>query len=285
MSTKNNVNIIPASTLTPTFFKKAGINLKFTPESAKNARAILEQNGATLCKDERADDVYVIAADALKSATTMDEYKKRAAIELAALDMSGVAKTLPSPDGKNYTSTHALFKDILPRLSDSTISNLLGVGRDMFVPALNGTYSDNPALNKAISNLTPSNALIVKGALKDDKTAERVKKSLIESKGELTANEARTIVRNAKQAAGVDKKSRDEANTRKKVSTEDSASDTMCATLKKYVVASLTDNELDIHVNENDLRTFKQFLKDNSADAAKAQVAMKALYKLVSMAR
>lgn len=173
-----NTNEIATTTATTTaidlmslsFLKEAGVKIDLSAKSIKAARRALIDNGAVLAADKRSDLPYVVAAQALTHVGQAEASKRQAAIELAILDKSGVAMTMTSPNGKPYTSTRALFKDIFPSLSVKTLSNYLGVGRDVYVPALTGELTDDSKLNSSIAALPPSQALVLKGTLNSDKT-------------------------------------------------------------------------------------------------------------------
>ena len=183
MSTNTQIasKVTPTLELTPNFFNAAGIDIKVTDKAKAAARAYLERSGARLVPDKKADTVYVVAANALSAAKTADNAQRTVAISLAAIDKSNAASSITSPDGKAYASTHALFKDLFPTMSDSSISNYLGVGRDVYIPALMGTLSGNETANASFASLPFSVALELKSTL----NKEDYKPKLIEAVAEI----------------------------------------------------------------------------------------------------
>lgn len=284
----NNSVAIP-SLLSDEMLDKAGIKLNMSPKVVKAARTALIDNGATLIADSSADKLYVLASMALRDVNRSEDAKRTAAIELAIIDKSGAVLNIVSPSGKPYKSAHAFFKDVFPSLSKSTISNYLGVGRDIYLKALSDELTEDKDLNKSIFKLPPSQALVIKGALNNDKTKDAMVKALsapdetIKDKDgnsptvvdTLTYSNAKAIVSKVKEETGTVKPKEARKDTEKAV--VDEAQQRMNAAFHLYLNVDNSNDEFIATTAEQYVLNFHAVLKDAVKDGTSAIMAIKAI--------
>ncbi len=185
------------------FWKAAGIDMPSGHKAAEIARKALKDNGAAYVPMGESADELVIAANVIsESFATEAAAKKNSAIIMAWIDKTEAYKRALSANGKPYTSTLSFARDIFPGMEKSTVANLVGAGRYVYTPAIEGAYDADT--NKALMGISPSAAVRLKGAMGDKstederKTAVNAVMNVIREKGVLSKKDADEIAKNAK---------------------------------------------------------------------------------------
>lgn len=181
-------------------FKNAGISITMDANAAKHARQELTAKGAVYVPTGNMSDLLLIVAnDARANMEEQETAGYRAAIELAAIDKSGAYAQALNANGKPYRSVAALAKDLFPQYQHSTLMNLIGNGRAVYLPALNAQFDKQSNAN--LLKIAPSVADKVKSLISDDKTRDDALKAInaeFAAKGRLTKAKAVEIVRDIK---------------------------------------------------------------------------------------
>lgn len=199
-------NKIATIALNPEWLKKAGIELPDNATTRANAVTELKEAGAEYVPtNPECGYVLSVLNAARRNAAAMDNAKYEMAVELALIDRTEAYKLAKNADGKPYTSTLALARDVCPRVQKSTIANVIGTGRTVYLPAIEGKFGKN---GKTLLELPPSTAAALKSVIADAATQKdaiaRIQKA---TKGgrKLTQSEAKDIskaIRNDTQERG-----------------------------------------------------------------------------------
>lgn len=192
-------------TVDSAWIKKAGLNISLTHDAAEQARANLKAMGAEYTDSSTdADKCLILMDEAQAAVDRADTSLKDAAVILATIDKGQLYRNVRNPMGKPYTSTLALAKDMWPRKAESTVAQILGNGRDVYLPALEGKFGKAGPM---LLNQSPGVAAVLKASLKDDSKRKEILKAMVDKSkgGKLTANSAREIVRGLKNASADEK--------------------------------------------------------------------------------
>ena len=176
--------------MTPAVLAKMGIELDNTADAAKRARVQLKEAGA-LYVPENNESGYLLTVlnDVRGAVDTVETAGQRIAIELALIDVTEAYKTAHNADGKPYTSTLALARDLLPHLQKSTVSSYIGTGRKTYLPAKQGAYGK---AGKVLLDLPQSTADALKSVVGDDDTRDIALKAIAKAtKGGKTLTQAK----------------------------------------------------------------------------------------------
>ena len=165
---------------------------------------------------------------------------------------------------------------MFPSLAKSTISNYLGVGRDVYIPALTGKLTDEADANAAFAALPPSTALVIKGALKDAATKDVVVKEVAARGKAMSYDAARAMVKRAKEAAnqtpGKDNTPKPDADAAAKVAQAE-----LEAMVARWFVTAETADEISITIDKEYKAQVRNFLKAALETPEQSQAALKLL--------
>lgn len=197
-------NPAPALVINGDFWKKAGIEIATGDKAAGLARAQLNDAGAAYVPvNDYSNDLVIIMDSIRQNLDSSNDAMRNACVMLAAIDASGEYAKAMNANGKPYTSTLALAKDLFPYLEKSTVAGFIGAGRNVYLPAIQGKFGKSAS--KILMGQSPSNAAILKGVLTDNNTREKAIKAVSDAtkKGEkLTARAAREIVKQINDETG-----------------------------------------------------------------------------------
>lgn len=243
-TTDNKYNAIAVDA---SFWRSAGIVMPAGHEAAEIARQALRDGGAHYVPAGDGADNLVIAANVVaESVRTEANARRTASITLAYIDKHGMYRTAIAANGKPYTSTLAMARDLLPGLEKSTVANLIGAGRDVYTPAIEGKYT--AAQNKALLELSPSVAVRIKSAMGDRATPEEkatVLKGIMDVRKqgrEPSKKDADEIVKAAKNPSGSQ-----DAPRRKRNLSRKEIKDNYSAKFREIIPTS------NVHIGENGL--------------------------------
>ena len=260
---KNNTNENKALAVDAKFWKDAGIVMPTGHEAAEIARQALRVAGAHYVPGGDSADSLVIAANVVsESVRTEANARRTAAVTLAWIDKNEVYKTAIAANGKPYTSTLAMARDLLPGLEKSSVANLIGAGRDVYMPALEGKYT--AAQNTALLELNPSVAVRIKSAMGNKATASE-KAAVIKGIMDVrkagrnpSKKDADEIVKAAKNPSGNDDKPHRKRNlTRKELK------DNYNAKFRAIIPTSnvhIGDNGLSVLIPKDQINVLKTML-------------------------
>lgn len=199
-------NKIATIALNPEWLKKAGIELPDNASTRAKAVAELKEAGAEYVPmNNECGYVLNVLNAARKNATAMDKAKYEMSVELALIDRTEAYKLAKNADGKPYTSTLALARDVCPGLQKSTVANVIGTGRNVYLPAIEGKFGKS---GKTLLELPPSTAAALKSVISDTTTQKDAISAIQKAtKGgrKLTQADAKSIsqsIRNATQERG-----------------------------------------------------------------------------------
>ena len=188
-------------------WKRAGIEMPTGTDAAMRARENLKNAGANYVPNSATADNLMIMADMARAGIDAEaQGKRQACILLAAIDASGEYTRALTANGKPYTSTLALARDLFPQLQKSTVANYIGTGRNVYLPALQGSYGKASA---GIAEQTPTVGLVIKGVLSDPKTRDTAVRAIgnaLKHNTRLSAAEAKQLVTEVKEATGTETK-------------------------------------------------------------------------------
>lgn len=245
------------------FWRDAGIVMPEGHKAAEIARQSLHDAGAHYVPGGDSADTLVIAANIVsESVRTEANARRTAAITLAWIDRNEVYKTAIAANGKPYTSTLAMARDLLPGLEKSTVANLIGAGRDVYTPAIEGKFT--AAQNKALLDLNPSVAVRIKSAMGDKATAEEragVLKGIMDVRKQGRApskKDADEIVKNIKNPSGYDDKPHRKRNMSRR-----ELKDSYTAKLRAIIPTSnvhFGDNGLSVLIPKDQVNVLKTML-------------------------
>lgn len=197
MAKKNEVSANAA------FWRAAGIEMPSGRKAADIARQALKDNGAAYVPiGEKSDDLVIAANVVAESLATEANAKKNTAVVMAWIDKTECYKNALTANGKPYTSTLAFARDVLPGLEKSTVANLIGAGRNVYMPAIEGKY--DAETNKALLTLNPSTAIRLKSTMGDKATDDERANTInavmgvIREKGTVSKKDADEITKNIK---------------------------------------------------------------------------------------
>lgn len=276
--------------ITADLWKRAGITLDTSKDAATIARQNLKSSGAAYIPMGTDSDNLLVIMDGVRTNLDASENARRnACVMLAAIDASREFRKALNANGKPYTSTLALARDLFPTLEKSTVANYIGAGRSVFLPAINGRFGK--AGSRVMLEQTPSNAAVLKGVIADDNTRDAALKAvqdIIKKQGKLTKRAAQDIVKGLTKPSN-DGGRADNERAMARARTEISEIDKYNKVLKKmldYIPQTLRDTESgDIHITipEQLKADFKRTLQEAvvSTDAHDAQIVLKALCKVI----
>lgn len=277
---KKNENLSPEAA----FWRAAGIEMPVGRKAADIARKSLKEHGANYVPLGESSDAVVIAADVIgMSLITEANARKNAAITLAWIDRTEGYKKAIAANGKPYTSTLAFARDVLPNLEKSTVANLIGAGRDVYTPAIEGKYM--PDVNKVLLELNPSAAIRLKSTMGDKATTEERENTVkavfdtYREKGTITKKDADEIAKTVKNpSAETAGGAVGNAVGRAKKLSRKELRDRYDATLRKVFPASnviLNDSGLTVTVPKEYINTLKTMLTvAETAENPDARVAI-----------
>ena len=271
------------------FWRAAGIEMPTGHKAADIARENLKAHGANYVPLGETSDTVVIAADVIsQSLITEENARKNAAVTLAWIDRTEAYKKAIAANGKPYTSTLAFARDVLPKLDKSSVANLIGAGRAVYTPALEGKYT--PDVNKALLALNPSSAIRLKSAMGDKATEDERESAIkgimdtLKEKGSVSKKDADEIAKAAKNPSA-DKAG---GSVKGKKLTRKELRDRYDATFRKVFPAAnvvLNDKGLTVTVPKEYINTLKTMLTvAETAENPDARVAIiGALIKVLAL--
>lgn len=180
----------PALELTPSFLARMGIELSDTPDTAARARDELKEAGALFVPTNAESGYLLTVLNDVRGAVELKEMAgMHIAVELAIVDATEAYKNAQNADGKPYTSTLALARDLLPGLEKSTVAAYIGTGRTTYLPAMQGAYGKG---GKVLLGLPQSTADALKSVVGNEETREIALKAIAQAtKGGKTLTQAR----------------------------------------------------------------------------------------------
>lgn len=275
---------------TAEFWKKAGIKLDISKEAATVARQNLKSAGAAyIPAGTDSDNLLVIMDEVRANIDASDNARRNACIMLAVIDASGEYAKALNANGKPYSSTLALARDLFPALEKSTVANLVGAGRTVYLPAINGKFGK--VGSRIMMEQSPTNAAVLKGVIGDGATRDEALKAVqeaIKKQGKLTKRAAQDIVKGLKNPSkeGANPNSDKAMDKAKSEMSEMDKYNSILSKMLIYVPQSARDtSDGDIHITipENVKADFKRTLQEAVAshDAHDAQIVLKALCKVI----
>ena len=276
--------------ITSDLWKRAGITLDTSKDAATIARQNLKTSGAAYIPMGTDSDNLIVIMDGVRTNIDASENAKRnACVMLAAIDASGEYRKALNANGKPYTSTLALARDLFPTLEKSTVANYIGAGRSIFLPAINGRFGKTGS--RVMLEQTPSNAAVLKGVIADNATRDAALKAVqdaVKKQGKLTKRAAQDIVKGLKSPSK-DSGKPDGDKAMDKAKSEMSEMDKYNTVLSKmlaYVPQAARDTssgDINITIPENVKDAFKRTLQEAvvSNNAHDAQIVLKALCKVI----
>lgn len=293
-NTKNNALTNNATNapivITADLWKRAGITIDTSKDAATIARQNLKDAGAAYIPMGTDSDNLLVIMDGVRTNIDASENARRnACVMLAAIDASGEYRKALNANGKPYSSTLALARDLFPTLEKSTVANFIGAGRSVYLPAINGRFGKTGS--RVMLEQTPSNAAVLKGVIADESTRDAALKAVqeaVKKQGKLTKRAAQGIVKGIKNPSN-DGGRPDSDRAMERAQTEMSEMDKYNKVLKKIldcIPQTLRDTDSgDIHITipeqlKGDLkRTLQEAVV--STDAHDAQIVLKALCKAI----
>lgn len=283
---------VPSLVINPDFWKKAGIEIATDANSADEARKNLEKAGASYVPvGNSADNLLIIMDKVREDIDASDNAERDACVMLAAIDASAEYTRALNANGKAYTSTLALAKDLFPYLQKSTIAGYIGAGRNVYLPAIQGKFGK--VAGQVLMGQSPSNAAILKGVLTDENTRQQALKSVtdtVKKNGKLTARAARDIVKDINDKngrpgrTGGSTKQTESEQARKAGQTTNMAQQDMTNQIKSRLLgvfdpATCTkspDGDVSLNLMANQVaelkRLFQEVLVDTNPDTWKTMV-------------
>jgi len=292
MSTENKLMSLSAIN-----FGKLGIEIPKGAKAAESARAsLIKAHAQYVPMGTDCDNLMIIANAVRESLDASDTSRRNAAVMFAAIDETHEYTRALNANGKPYSSTLALARDLFPTLEKSTLANLIGAGRTIYLPALNGAYGK--AASQLLLEQSPTNAGVLKSVIADDSKRDAAIKAVsaaVKKQGKLTKKAAQEIVKSLKDGADVEKSNGNpdnsaaqDANAQAQV-TEMSEQDKynhVLAKMMEYVpqsVRDVTDGDITVMVLSNKVAPFKRTVQEAlvSSDPGDAKRVLKALLKVI----